>query len=120
MRPHFANPVVHLELRTGNSARACDFYGQMFSWRIETVREEAGSYLAFDPAFGIQGGVVEIDSDLAFWLPYIEVPNVVTATERGRSLGASVALAPREGPAGWRSILVGPDGEQVALWEPKR
>jgi hypothetical protein len=34
-------------------------------------------------------------------------------------LGASVVLSPREGPAGWRSVLAIPAGGEVALWQPK-
>jgi hypothetical protein len=30
-----------------------------------------------------------------------------------------VKMEPREGPAGWRSILAVPAGAQVALWQPK-
>ena len=32
---------------------------------------------------------------------------------------ASVLLEPREGPAGWRSILAAPAGAEIALWQPK-
>ena len=31
----------------------------------------------------------------------------------------AVMLAPREGPAGWRSVVTGPAAGQVALWQPK-
>ena len=34
-------------------------------------------------------------------------------------LGASVLLAPREGPAGWRSVVATPDGGEIAFWQPK-
>lgn len=53
------------------------------------------------------------------WLPYVEVADVVEATERARLLGASVLLAPREGPVGWRSIVSAPASAEIALWEPK-
>ena len=42
------------------------------------------------------------------------------ATERAQALGAAVALGPREGPVGWRSIVTGPAGAEVALWQRKR
>jgi predicted enzyme related to lactoylglutathione lyase len=40
-------------------------------------------------------------------------------TERARDRGASVILEPREGPAGWRSVVFVPAGAEVALWQPK-
>jgi uncharacterized protein len=119
MTPAVANPVVHLELQTSNPARACAFYTELFTWRIETLRLGRQSYLSLDPGQGIQGGLIEIDAGAAFWIPYVEVADIADATQRGRSLGASVALEPREGPAGWRSTLVVPDGAQIALWQPK-
>ena len=53
------------------------------------------------------------------WLPYVEVERIAAATERARSLGAAVVLEPREGPAGWRSVISTGAGAQVALWQPK-
>ena len=94
------SPVVHLELQTGNLPRACAFYTQLFGWRAERVKVGPCRYLALDLSNGIQGGVVEHDSDRCLWLPYVEVADVAEATERARLLGASVLLDPREGPHG--------------------
>jgi predicted enzyme related to lactoylglutathione lyase len=30
-----------------------------------------------------------------------------------------VVLEPREGPAGWRSVIAAPAGAEIALWQPK-
>jgi uncharacterized protein len=113
------NPVVHLELRTGNLPCACAFYTRLFGWRAETVHTEAGDYLTLALGDRIEGGVVEHDLQRPFWLPYVEVADVADATERARLLGASVCVPPREGPAGWRSVLVAPAGGMLALWQPK-
>jgi predicted enzyme related to lactoylglutathione lyase len=29
-------------------------------------------------------------------------------------------LAPREGPAGWRSVVTTPEGGEIAFWQMKR
>ena len=44
---------------------------------------------------------------------------IAEATERARELGASVLLEPREGPAGWRSVVAAPAGGEMAFWQPK-
>ena len=119
MTPGAPNPVVHLELHTGNVARACAFYTRLFAWRVETVHTRSGGYLTLELGGRIQGGVVEHDTERAFWLPYVEVADVAEATERARLLGASVWLPPREGPAGWRSVLAAPASGMLALWQPK-
>lgn len=52
-------------------------------------------------------------------LPYVEVVDIADITERAHRLGASVLLEPREGPAGWRSVVAAPAGGEVAFWQPK-
>jgi predicted enzyme related to lactoylglutathione lyase len=119
MRPAFAHPVVHLELHTGNLSRACAFYTRLFGWRAERIEVGGGSYLALELGNGIEGGVVERDTERSLWLPYVEVSDISVATERAGRLGASVLLEPREGPVGWRSIVAVPAGAEIALWQPK-
>jgi predicted enzyme related to lactoylglutathione lyase len=112
-------PVVHLELHTANLARACAFYTQLCGWRAERIVAGPGAYQALEWDGGIGGGVVECGTDRSAWLPYLEVPRVDDATERAVRLGAAVLLAPREGPAGWRSVVAIPDGAEIAFWQPK-
>jgi predicted enzyme related to lactoylglutathione lyase len=112
------HPVVHLELHTGNLARACAFYSALLGWTPERIQSRAGCYQALDMS-GLSGGVVECDADRSFWLPYVEVTKIDAAIEVAESLGGSVLLTPREGPAGWRSIIATPAGGDLALWQPK-
>jgi predicted enzyme related to lactoylglutathione lyase len=114
-----ANPVVHLELHTGNLARACAFYSQLLGWRPERIAAGERSYQALDVGRDLSGGVVECGAEPASWLPYVSVPSVARATDEAERLGAAVLLAPREGPAGWRSVVAAPDAGQVAFWEAK-
>lgn len=114
-----ANRVVHVELQTGNLPRACAFYTRLFGWHAETIHLGSQSYLALELGSGIQGGVVERDTERALWLPYVEVADITEATERAIELGASVLLEPREGPAGWRNVVAAPAGAEIALWQPK-
>jgi predicted enzyme related to lactoylglutathione lyase len=112
MMPRRPDPVVHLELHTGDLARACAFYGALFGWQTERI----GSYTAI----GEHRGAVECPTPCPLWLPYVEVPEIRTATERAVELGGRLQLPPREGPAGWRSVVSGPGAGEVALWQQKR
>jgi len=114
-----ANPVVHLELHTGNLPRACSFYEQLCSWRPDRVHAGCGSYLALEMGDGVGGGMVQCQTQRPLWLPYVEVAEIGAFTERARRLGASVLLDSREGPAGWRSVVAAPDGGEIALWQSK-
>jgi predicted enzyme related to lactoylglutathione lyase len=119
MKPRPIRPVVHLELHTGDLPRACSFYSELCGWRTDRVQTAAGCYQALDPGGGLTGGVVECPTTRALWLPYVEVPEISAATARARDLGASVLLEPREGPAGWRSVVVAPAGGELAFWQRK-
>jgi predicted enzyme related to lactoylglutathione lyase len=113
-------PVVHLELHTGDRARASAFYTNLLGWRRQLIEAGRGSYLALDLGGGFGGGIVECGTTRPLWLPYVQVDQLQAATEHARQLGASVLLAPREGPAGWRSVISAPQCGELALWQPKR
>ena len=115
------NPLVHLELHTGNLAWACDFYTRLCGWSPERISDPHGSYLALDLGRReLGGGIVEGREQRPLWLPYVEVADIGAATGAARELGASVLLNAREGPAGWRSVIATPAAGQVALWQSKR
>ena len=119
MRSCRANSVVHLELHTGDLSRASAFYSLLLRWRPERISAGSGSYLALGLGGGFGGGIVECDTPRPVWLPYVEVDGIDELTERARELGAVVLLEPREGPAGWRSVVSTPEGGEIAFWQPK-
>jgi predicted enzyme related to lactoylglutathione lyase len=109
-------PLVHLELHTRDRAAASSLYRELAGWRAATV---AGSYLSLDLGGEVGGGIVECGTGRSLWLPYVEVDDVPTFTERAKRLGARVLLEPREGPTGWRSVVATPAGGELAMWQPK-
>jgi predicted enzyme related to lactoylglutathione lyase len=120
MMPDPLKPVVHLELHTGDLQRAGAFYARLCGWRPERIQMGHGSYVALELGGGVGGGIVECDTERPLWLPYVEVADTAEVTARARQLGASVLLEPREGPAGWRSVIATPEGGEIAFWQAKR
>jgi predicted enzyme related to lactoylglutathione lyase len=114
-----SKPVVHLELHTDDLLQAEARYVELCGWDAERIDTGYGSYLALELGRGFGGGIVECDTEHPLWLPYVEVPEIRGATKRACELGATVLLAPREGPAGWRSVVTTPAGAEIAFWQPK-
>jgi len=113
------DPLVHLELLTGDRAGASDFYARLCGWPSEPVDAGGRTYWTLGLGGRPGGGVVESRTNRPLWLPYVQVGDVHAATEHARGLGASVVLAPREGPAGWRGVVCAPASGPIAFWQPK-
>jgi predicted enzyme related to lactoylglutathione lyase len=119
MQPNVTGGVVHLELHTSDQRAAAAFYQRLLGWRTERVWSPAGSYLTLDMGAAIGGGIVECATARPLWLPYVDVDDIDRSTDAAQRLGATVMLAPREGPAGWRSVVSVPNGGELALWQAK-
>jgi predicted enzyme related to lactoylglutathione lyase len=119
MTGSLSSRVVHLELHTGDLGSASAFYSQLLGWREERIDTASGRYHALDLGCDLGGGIVECGTRRPLWLPYAEVNRLEEATEQARELGATVLLAPREGPAGWRSVIATPEAGEIALWQQK-
>src|SRR4051794_4317875 len=119
MKSSHPNRVVHLELHTGDLSQARAIYADLLRWRPEQVDTDSGSYLALDLGGGVGGGIVECGTPRSLWIPYVEVAQIDHATARASELGAEVLLDPREGPAGWRSVVATPAGGEIAFWQQK-
>jgi predicted enzyme related to lactoylglutathione lyase len=111
--------VIHLELQTQDLVRATAYYSRLCGWHPQRVEGAGGTYWSLPLGGGLGGGVVERDTPNPLWLPYVAVPDVADTTERARRLGASVLMEPREGRAGWRSIVANRTAGEVALWQPR-
>jgi predicted enzyme related to lactoylglutathione lyase len=112
--------VLSLELHTHDLRAARAFYFELLRWQTEQIDNRWGTYHALLLGDGLDGGIVECGTRRAGWLPYVAVDEIEPATERARGLGATVLLSPREGPAGWRSVVSTPAAGEIALWQQKR
>ena len=119
MKPLPSNPIVHLELHTADLPQASAVYAKLCGWHPKWIETRDGSYLSLELGDRFGGGIVECGTARPLWLPYVEVSEIAAATERASGLGASVLLEPREGPAGWRSVVTTPSGGEIAFWQPK-
>ena len=103
-----AGRVVHLELHTGDPPARRSSTAELCGWRPDRSARRTAPTCALELGGPLGGGIVECPTDRPLWLPYVEVDQIGEATDRARVLGAQVLLEPREGPAGWRSVVATP------------
>ena len=117
-----ANPFVHVELNTTDVAAAKSFYSKLFDWKLEDVPMPNGSYTMIRVGEGTGGGLTRhpVPGAPSMWLAYVQVDDIHAATQKAKSLGASVKQDVMEVMgAGWLSILQDPTGATLGLWKPK-
>jgi hypothetical protein len=118
-----ANPFVHVELNTTDVDKAKAFYGELFDWKLDDVEMgPSGTYTMIKVGEGTGGGMLKhpIPGASSMWLPYVLVDDIAAATEKARSLGATVMKDVYEvAGVGWLSIIGDPTGAVLGLWKPK-
>src|SRR5256885_11481400 len=89
-----ANPFVHVELNTNDVAKAKNFYGKLFDWKMEDLPNEAagGTYTMISVGDGTGGGLMKnpMPNVPSFWLAYVLVDDIEAATKKANSLGGKV------------------------------
>jgi predicted enzyme related to lactoylglutathione lyase len=117
-----ANPFVHVELNTTDLNKAKSFYGQLFNWKLEDVPMAEGSYTLINVGEGTGGGMMKhpVPGAPSAWLAYVLVDDIGAATQKARTLGATVMKDVTEIPGvGWFSVILDPTGAALALWKAK-
>ncbi len=115
------NPFVHIELHTDDVAKAKEFYGSLFEWKLQDMPMGDGStYTLIDVGEGTGGGMMKTQQPGAppMWLAYVGVDDLDACVNKARSLGANVLVDKMEVPQmGWFSIITDPTGAMVAMWQ---
>ena len=118
-----ANPFVHVELTTTDVAKAKDFYGKLFSWKMEDMpMSEGPTYTIINVGEGTGGGLMQnpMPGTPSMWMAYVNVDDIKAATKKAASLGANVMKDTTEvKDMGWFSIITDPTGAVLGLWQGK-
>jgi len=118
-----ANPFVHVELHTSDLARAKEFYGKLFGWKLnDAPMPGGGSYTLIDVGTGTGGGMTvnQTPGTPPHWLAYVGVDDIHASTRKARELGAKVVMDVTDvGEYGTMSVITDPTGATLALWQPK-
>jgi uncharacterized protein len=118
-----ANPFVHVELNTTDIDKAKDFYRSLFDWQLNDVAMGGGmTYTLIGVGEGTGGGMMKhpMPGAPSAWLPYVLVGDIRAATDKAKSLGATVVrdVTPVM-DEGSLSIITDPTGAVLGLWQSK-
>jgi uncharacterized protein len=121
MESGMANPFVHVELGTTDIDKAKSFYQSLFNWQLNDVEMGGGmTYTLIGVGEGTGGGMMKhpVPGALSAWLPYVQVEDLVAATAKAKSLGATVMrdVTPVMDEGAF-SIIVDPTGAALGLWQ---
>jgi uncharacterized protein len=117
-----ANPFVHVELNTTDPGSAKTFYGELFDWKMQDMPMPQGTYTMIEVGEGTGGGMMQqlMPGAPSAWLPYVAVDDIGAATQKAKSLGATVCKDVTEvTDMGWFSIITDPTGAMLGLWKSK-
>jgi uncharacterized protein len=118
-----ANPFVHVELNTTDVGKAKAFYGKLFNWTLEDLPMGTDTYTMIRVGDGTGGGIVKhpMPGASSAWLAYVLVDDVAAATQKAKSLGATVVKDVTEVMgAGQFSIIMDPTGAALGLWKARQ
>jgi uncharacterized protein len=118
-----ANPFVHVELGSTDIDKAKSFYRSLFDWELKDVDTGGGmTYTLIGVGEGTGGGMMKqmMPGAPSAWLAYVGVDDIRAATDKAKSLGATVMRDVMEVmDEGWLSIIRDPTGAALGLWQPK-
>jgi predicted enzyme related to lactoylglutathione lyase len=103
---------------TTDVAKAKEFYTGLFDWQLEEV--PGMDYTVITVGEGTGGGMMKVPAPgmPSFWLAYVLVDDAAVATEKAKSLGATICKEVTEIPGiGWFSVITDPTGATLALWQ---
>jgi predicted enzyme related to lactoylglutathione lyase len=111
------------ELATSDFAGAFSFYQTLFGWHVVDDMD-MGPGMGIYRLFAAEGSNEQLGGMYTkpaqqpgppAWLPYIKVANIKAATDKARSLGATIMHGPAEVPGGWITMGADPQGAMFAV-----
>jgi uncharacterized protein len=109
------------ELMTSNPKAACEFYGTLFGWKVETSDMGSGPYhvvkIGDTSVGGIMGKPPGTPAGMpSMWGCYVTVNNVEEALAKVKSLGGTVLMEPMDVKGvGRMAVIQDPQGAALSV-----
>jgi predicted enzyme related to lactoylglutathione lyase len=110
--------LVYLEIRSGDAARAQEFWSSLFGWRFSHDPGEVPYTMAGTPSGATGVGLYRSEEDDRGLLVYFDVDDVDAALERVRELGGEVVEGRTAIPeTGWYARCRDTEGNPFNLFQ---
>jgi predicted enzyme related to lactoylglutathione lyase len=122
--------IIHFEIPANDVEKLKGFYEKLFGWKfvytsmpgmeywlIQTVpTDEKGMLLRQ----GVNGGMYKKDNEMQKPTNWIQVDDLDAQIKKLKKLGGSLIVEKMEIPGiGWSALGLDPEGNQVAMMQPK-
>jgi len=112
--------VAWTELATPDSARAKEFYTNLFGWNTHSGPSAAIEYTYLGNAGRDFGGILKMGKECegvpSHWMNYLHVPDCEGIAKRASELGGSICVPPHPIPSvGTFSVLTDPQGAAFSI-----
>ncbi len=108
------------ELYTNDVEAAKVFYSKLFGWSFE-VSPEMGNYITIKNTGRINGGVMEITSEIMgmppCWMVYYTVGNIEESLAKVKELGGTIAMPTKDISVGKIAVTADPAGAHFIIME---
>jgi len=108
------SPFVWFHNHSENPKQTKAFYEKLAGWQTS---DGPGGMTMFQGDKAPMASLGALEHGAAAWLPYLQVDDVASATQRALKLGGTLVREQTRGPAGEYSVVRDPGGATVALWQ---
>ena len=115
------NPFCHIELATGDTGIASNFYKKLFTWKLAKMPMGGSTYTIIDMGMKDAGGGIMgkmMPEQPTAWMPYVLVDSVKKSVAKAAKLGARVIVPYQEIQGhGACGIFTDPTGATIGVYE---
>lgn len=111
-------PIVHIEISTGDREASGKFYADLFGWKVEQIPDM--HYATFETGEGVGGGFnpVSDTNPAGTIVVYVGCDDLDAKLAEAVKLGGKSLVPPSEIPGmGWFAIFSDPFGNKIGLFK---
>ena len=112
-----AGQMVHLEIPAADTAKARDFWGELFGWEFQAFEGSPTEDLMTRFSETTGGAIMEDDGSTKGPRVYFDVDDINAAAGRVAELGGNAGEALPVPSMGWFAVCGDTEGNEFGLWQ---